>query len=456
MADATVTVIDGKAVIAPFGADALTPIVASASAFADDAAASASDAATSASLIRTSPARPKTGILGGISARGRHVLEVLRSGRIRQKLSDDSDVPMSALAEPKRVLPSGATFQTVSLKLGWFFGLRDRVGKIIFGLRTNGKLRAHLDDESTIPPAIIQTAIDGLAYFPSEDIAMLGDSLTTMMDQTLLASLTGKNVVDLGIGGQTPLEIVARFGALPMTCTVTSNQIPASGGVALTAYSQDILYSSGTSGVLTIPGTLAGVRGTMTGSGGSSTRRSAAYTFTRSTAGSAVSCPAGTAFIPDNLATYRNHTIIACFGRNGDSGIGTLDASIDIDEVIPAALALLNCQQLRDRRIMMRSVPTSYSETAGSAGYIRVTAVNTWLAFMFGDRFLDERRFLIDNAAKVAATIGVTLTGTDLTQIAADTIPQSFFRDPIHPTDPVYDYELEFIQYPRLLALGWA
>ncbi|MBF7010597.1 hypothetical protein QUC32_13010 [Novosphingobium resinovorum] len=138
-----------------------------------------------------------------------------------------------------------------------------------------------------------------------------------------IGSLIISAVNNRGVGGQISQEIEARHGGTPALITVTGNQIPASGPVTVTAYDVDLLRGSGVSGILTRTGTLAGVPGTLSGSGGGTVGQST-YTFTRTAAGGVVACPPNTPFIPDQGVESRPRVQIFTYGRNdGTSAAGT-------------------------------------------------------------------------------------------------------------------------------------
>jgi hypothetical protein len=132
------------------------------------------------------------------------------------------------------------------------------------------------------------------------DIVCPGDSLTASPSTGagpypkqlgLLFSPT-RTASNQGIGGQTSTQIAARMGAQPITVTVTNNQIPASGGVAVTAKNINVLtnFNGFTFAGSMVPARLPASMANMThDDGGRPT-----WTFTRFTAGIVTSCPGGT------------------------------------------------------------------------------------------------------------------------------------------------------------------
>ena len=126
----------------------------------------------------------------------------------------------------------------------------------------------------------------------------VGDSLTfsggTDWPTTILEPLLGVDVVNFGKGGWASTDIAVRLGAVQPLLTVAGNRIPASGPVTVTAISPATDYrDNNTGGPITWTRTLAGVPGTLT----HNQDPAESWVFTRTTAGSAVTCQPGTAFI---------------------------------------------------------------------------------------------------------------------------------------------------------------
>lgn len=151
-------------------------------------------------------------------------------------------------------------------------------------------------------------------------VAAWGDSLTAgagasgaattypAVAATLFAP--DRAVSNRGIGGQTSTQIAARMNARPILVTAATDQLPASGSVAITAKNINVLRDAGSfAGALA--GSLAGVHGTM------STDASGNWSFIRTVAGSAVACPPGTPFVTDVGLSLRHRTAWLWMGRNG-------------------------------------------------------------------------------------------------------------------------------------------
>lgn len=374
------------------------------------------------------PIDPSTGFVYGIVDRnGRLVLAITTEGYLRARVADGSMVPAAALdpAAVARLTPAGVSWTQMPADSGYIFAALDAKGRILFGVTPQGRFKAKLAAGVAVTTEELQplvtTAVTNLNLTSSSKrFTCGGDSMTagaggsgTTYPGVLATLFPGATFYNLGIGGQTSTQISARLGGVPIKVTVTGNSIPASGGVAVTNKSVNILYNSGSfSGTAT--GTLAGVPGTM------STDTSGNWTFTRTTAGSAVACPADTVFLPDIAADHENDTMIIWAGRN-NSGSATV--------VLSDILAMIDRLKPLNKRVLVLSVCNGLNEGTGTGAYNNIAAVNKELARHFGDQFVDVRRYLIDFGL---AEAGITPTSQDTADIAADTIPASLRNDNVH------------------------
>lgn len=293
---------------------------------------------------------------------------------------------------------------------------------------------------------------DGGATYPTfatTDIACWGDSLTAGAGSTggqtypvqLAAMLgDGRNIYNGGIGGQNSAQIAARQGGAPSLLTVTGNQIPASGGVAVTAKTVNFLYSSGTySGSST--GTLAGVPGTLT------TDSSGNWTFTRTTNGLATNCPAGSPFIPDAAVAYRGRTVILTYGRN--------DGGSDPTQLLALLASSIAYLTPYYKQFLIGLILNSTTEYVGTSGYNAIKAKNDAIKAAYPNNYLDTQA--PPTVAEMAA-LGFVPTAQDNTDIANDCIPTEMRANP--PTDTLhlnnYGYGLWALRAKTIIqAKGW-
>lgn len=266
-------------------------------------------------------------------------------------------------------------------------------------------------------------------------LTMWGDSLTAAGGvATRLGVLTGATVQNRGVSGQSASQIASRQGGIPSLMTVTSDTIPASGPVAITARTVSVLSETGLP-ARSITGWLAGVHGTLSNTAGTMN-----YTFTRDGSGAATPCPAGTPFITDHGRDARRTTQIIWAGRNNPE-TGVVNEDLAMARHLSPAL----------KKFIVVSATTASDETNGTPKHTLITGINTQLAWQFGDRYVDLRRWLIDNGL---AAVGIAPTAADTTAIAGDTIPPSLTSDGVHFTSAAQTAIGTYL-HTRLVALGW-
>lgn len=266
--------------------------------------------------------------------------------------------------------------------------------------------------------AMSDAAFYGHAMDDSAIVAW-GDSLTSGAGSTggntypYQASLLFgpvRTIINLGIGGQTSTQIAARMNARPILVSVEGNQVPASGGVAVTAKNINVLYNSGNySGAQT--GWLAGVHGNMSTDGAGN------WTFTRTRPGEALACPAGSQFTCEIGQELQGKTAWLWLGRNG------AQAGYGVEDDIAAAVA-----SLTHERYLVGSVLTSAGDSEGTVATIE--ARNAALASTYGARFVD-----------VLSALRAAHDGSpgDLEDIAASHVPRSLRHDAVHLNDAGYE-----------------
>lgn len=399
---------------------------------------------------------PASGYIYGITdTKGRIVLGITPEGHLRARIANGATVPVAALdpAMVARINPAGITWKAVSPESGYVFAAVDTNNRILFGVTTDGRFKARLADgvgvsTSEIAP-LVASALASMNLFPSSAIACWGDSMTAGAGgggttyTGVLASALGATVVNLGIGGQTSTQIAARQGGVDIACTVSGDMIPASGGVSVTSRSVNPLFNSGNFGG-SMTGTLAGVPGTISATT-ATVDGDSLWTFTRSSPGSAVACPPGTKFIPDTAGLHEAKTVIIWAGRNNFGALTTVRDDI---------LAMVKRLTPLNKRVLVLGICNGKyaGEESGGSGYINMMKLNQELARLFGDQFVDIRRYMIDFGLSDA---GITATSQDLTDISQDRIPSSLLADNLHWTGPGYTVGGNLIA--RVVrAKGWA
>lgn len=286
---------------------------------------------------------------------------------------------------------------------------------------------------------------DGSTY-PVESnpllVGIFGDSLTNRggVRNALRAAMPGVTVEELGAEGQSSSEIIARQGGID-SLTEAQVTIPAgAGSTVVVPLTIDVAWHD-----VAQPGSLGGVAGTLTSA------EDRTHTFTRTNAGSSVVVPAGTPWVSGPATTYESATQILWVGRN-DVSAGLGPAPI----VANVAAAVARMRPLFKRYLVVSVTPSS-NETEGTAGYNRIEATNAALAEAHGDRFVDVRRYVIDNAYAILAAQGVYVEGVDDAAIAGDTWPPSLMLgggDLLHHSAATQT-TIGNIIYDRIETLGW-
>jgi hypothetical protein len=220
-------------------------------------------------------------------------------------------------------------------------------------------------------------------------VAAWGDSLTYGLDDpidaepysTELGDLILLPVVNEGVRGNTSTQIGVRQGGIPTYATVSGEVIPASGGVTVTfpaGYEPVTPYgpTGGTSG------TILGVHGLVT-----IDSTGTIFTFTRTTAGSAVNATASPQFIVDT--PYAAYLPVFWEGRNnylaGPQIISDLTAQV---ATIPSGQNYLVMSVINSNRQI---------EWIGGISYQVIIALNAKLASVYGSHYLDIRKMLVDS-----------------------------------------------------------
>lgn len=294
------------------------------------------------------------------------------------------------------------------------------------------------------------------AVSSESNIYCAGDSLTFGTGDELslggwpgrLATLTGLSVVNGGVAGQSSSDIALRQGGLVPLVTVDANTIPSSGTVAVTSLKPSTSWR--TANAFSFAGYVvdtAGVEQPVTlAHSGSSTVPDKSWTLARTSGSGAITIAADTPFYVKANDAYTSSILIAWTGRNNSSPNIYRNAKRD-------ALAMIRHLNPNTPRYLVLSIINSTAEGTGTSNYGLIAEANAELAAEFGDNYVDIRGYLIANGLSDA---GITPTGTDLTNIAADTIPTSLraTADPLHLNAAGYAVVAAYLQ-SVLVVKGW-
>lgn len=321
---------------------------------------------------------------------------------------------------------------------------------------------------------VMKTDGSELAFaIPPKTIAMWGDSMTAGLSSSgwLPTKLgDGRTIRFRGVGGQTSVQIASRQSGLTITGTVAGGQIPASGAVAITGLYPSPVTAQGGDGLYSINGII----GTLAFNGGSPT-------FTRSTAGSAVSVTNPATIIPVlddtiNSVVYNlnEYTAVLWLGRNGIGGSqGETDVSI-------YTAMLSKFRNLAKRILILPIFNGGYSTesdgdtaipTIGTSGYTSIMNRNASVAAAFPQNWYDIRRQFIDGAEAWLNTKYPAIYATDWTQafpdrtqaslgpnsawdVANDVPPRALRGDNIHLNAYGNEFLAELLA-ARIQSLSW-
>lgn len=313
--------------------------------------------------------------------------------------------------------------------------------KLATGLQTeiDGKMTRSVAD------TLYQTKGATGRVTPLQTIAIYGDSLTesvgTNWPETTLASLSGLPVINLGKSGQGAADIITRQGGLSPQVTLAGGQIPAgTTPVTISTIDPSIGWRVNGSGTFGFTGTLADTPGQLVHD-----LVTDIWTFTRTTAGTAVTVPAASVFTRNEDLSYRNHLTILWAGRNNVSP-NTLPMTRDLIE-----LAITEGIRSHIKKYLVLGIINGQNEATGSSSHTLITSHNATLSTRYGLQFYDIRRDFIDDGLTIA---GITPTTADTNAIAADTPPASLMSDTIHPNAAGYGVIARLVA-EKIATLGW-
>ncbi len=268
-------------------------------------------------------------------------------------------------------------------------------------LSSDGNLVFYSTDRAGGPGALFVPLAGGIEHYvvSKPKSVFIGDSLTWGDGSTAGNSmpaqfqrLTGREVVNLGVSGQTSTQIAARLGAVPLQVSLAGNIPATTTPVAIsnwyapsrptfTSAQVAPLNSANSSVARWLTGTILGVHGMLLKDA------SDGYTFVRDAAGPSVAVPANTPFIPDQF-DYPDCTAVIRLGENnlGDPATIKLDTAAVVAWLTPLAKQFIVLPPPR------QNVAGSW---VGTNSYNSQQQLKADLAASYGPHFVDDEAMLI-------------------------------------------------------------
>ena len=225
----------------------------------------------------------------------------------------------------------------------------------------------------------------------------------------------------------------ARLGSHPARLAFPGDTIPTFGPVTVTASNMPASVS-----LKAFTGRISGVEGTLTSTG-------TTLTFTRTTAGSAVSSPAGEPFMPTIGPLHQSDVIIWGAGKNNLTGTAGRDTVVN--KMTDEAIAWLTPKV---KRVLVLGEFVNRGSTA--AAKAQILSVNAYRAARYGNVFVDVQNYI--TGSQVWADSGITPTSNDLAQQAKGEKPDSLSLDDAH-LNPVAQAAVFARFADRLNHINW-
>lgn len=245
-------------------------------------------------------------------------------------------------------------------------------------------------------------------------LAAFGSSTVELAGPRFATEFPGIPFHNGGRGGELAEQTLARLGSRPVR--VEAATIPASGPVILRAPNMAGTVRS----MVPYTGTLAGVKGTLSASGG----QRGAVIFTRTHPGSPVTVREGAVFRPGH--GQRGCILLLNLGKNNLNGS---DGTQDVNTLLRWTRDAVAWNGGVNVLVMGHFVNTDTPRT-GSALRERVTAYNRAARAEFGGWFFDLGGFI--TSPNVWDYAGIIPTAADRRQQAAGNKPPSLSRDHAH------------------------
>lgn len=274
-----------------------------------------------------------------------------------------------------------------------------------------------------------------------------GDSLTYGFNGDgvtypgVLAELSGAEVRNHGVSGETSLGIAGRQGGVPLQ--VNHITLPASGSFVLGDLYDSRVYSvygemerpMVRGGELSInPCTIAGVKGRIDWTGADYTDKSGTFVFTRESAGEEVAITTPTTVVTSAMTDQSEDMLVIFIGENGGWE--------NKEDLAGQIQAMVNYSVCQGKYIVCGLTTGTAAERADLEGFMEAT---------FGNKYINLRKYLTEEGLRDA---GITPTPLDLANLESGSVPDSLRSDAIHGNSFYYKLVGEQI-FHRMMEIGY-
>ena len=223
-------------------------------------------------------------------------------------------------------------------------------------------------------------------------------------------------VVNMGAGREDAITILGRSGVIPYVVD-TNLVIPAEiESIPVAIKSEDgktvTPLIAGDGGIN--PVTIAGVQGTLTRNASTQQWSEYVYQFTRLEAGTEVAVEKGTQVVTAATNAYQDYIHIVWLGTYGTFS--------NPDKLVNDTRALLQRQSINTERYLVIS-PCTYNGSWQMASPYAMDAIDSAMLQAFGDRYINLRKYLIEDGLRDA---NISATTLDKQSIANGNVPDSF------------------------------
>jgi len=335
---------------------------------------------------------------------------------------------------------TGARFETLSDDTGLAFAVvyedpTTKLWKLQWGIRDDGTL--YMNTAAPLPPGPdVMWGGDSL----SQGAGGNGTNAPGVLQAQMVANGKPGTVRNLGVGGEQSPEIAARVAGGTMLAMPEGGTWPASGSVNIVVTNDDKVVTTsfilqGSAGLN--PCTIAGAVWTVTYNTGTSK-----YVATRVGTGAAIPATRPSAIISAASRDRASDVFVLWAGRNNATATA---------RVLSDVATMVRHQRAALSRALVLGVLNGANEGTGTGVYNAIVNLNATEKQLYGTRFLDVRRYLIDYGLTDA---GITPTTQDQADLTADLVPTSLRSDGIHLNATGYTLVGKLV-YGRLAELGW-